>query len=88
MGIVAKGELFERYGVPHVPVLYRGPFTWDVVEYLTDGPTTLCDPDDAGPFKGREGVVVTSAEEDPIGRRIFKSVSADYLDRRNGTDSH
>ncbi|MDR3582625.1 MAG: RNA ligase family protein [Candidatus Pacebacteria bacterium] len=87
---VEKYDLLSRYQVPTVPVLYTGPFSWDVVEAYTDGPTTICDPKDAGPFKGREGVVVTCLTEprDYPGRKIYKSISADYLARKNATDSH
>lgn len=86
----AKYDLFESFQIPTVPVLYTGPFSWDVVEAYTDGPTTICDPKDAGPFKGREGVVVTCLTEprDYPGRKIYKSISADYLSRKNATDSH
>lgn len=85
-----KIELFERYGIPSVPIFYTGPFSWDMVDSLTDGPTTMCDAKDAGLFKGREGVVVTCLKEprDYPGRKIYKSVSADYLARSNATDSH
>ena len=57
---------------------------------ITDGPTKICDPKDAGKFKGREGIVIkptrerTWADKDSVNtqrRCIFKSVSADYLDR-------
>ena len=71
-------------GVPQAPVLYEGPFSPSVVAAHTDGPTTLCDASQAGRFAGREGVVVRPPTEsfDPqIGRRILKSVSADYLAR-------
>jgi len=85
-----KFNLFARHGIPFVPLIYRGPFSWDLVKHYTDGPTTMCEASDAGPFKGREGVVVTALIEptDYPGRKIYKSVSADYLARANGTDSH
>lgn len=90
LDVEEKNGLFAEYGIPSVPVLYMGPYSWNVVESLTDGPTTVCDPEDAGPFKGREGVVVTCLVEprDYPGRKIYKSVSADYLARGDGTDSH
>jgi hypothetical protein len=90
LDVEEKNGLFNQYGIPSVPVLYMGPYSWSVVESLTDGPTTMCDPKDAGPFKGREGVVVTCLVEprEYPGRKIYKSVSADYLARSNGTDSH
>ena len=90
-------SLCDRFGVETVPVLYRGPFSVTEVERQTDGPTTVCAAADAGPFGGREGIVVKPAVERfddrlvPTGSRgrvIFKSVSADYLARGGGTDAH
>ena len=76
------------YHVETVPLLYLGPFTEAVLSELTDGPTTLGDP--KASFKGREGVVVTTTEEQfyaPTGgRRIVKSVSADYMARKGALD--
>ena len=87
-------SLLERFGIEGVPVLYRGPFSWDVVEGQTYGPTTLCSSAEAGAFKGREGCVVTPVAErydatlGGAGRVILKSISADYLARKGGTDDH
>jgi hypothetical protein len=42
-------------------------------------------------FKGREGIVITPVKEQYSlrhGRLIFKSISADYLARKNPTDGH
>ena len=89
-----KAALFCRFGVESVPHLYGGPFSWGVVEEHTYGPTTMCLPDTAGRFGGREGCVVTPVVEryDPGlgggGRVILKSISADYLARKGGTDEH
>ncbi len=89
-----KAALFARFGVEMVPRLYRGPFSWEAVEEHTYGPTTLCPPEEAGRFRGREGCVVTPVEEryDPDlgggGRVILKSISADYLARKGGTEDH
>ena len=72
-------------GVPQAPVVYEGPFSAAAVAEHTDGPTTLCAAAEAGRFAGREGVVIRPPVEsfDPrVGRRILKSVSADYLARR------
>jgi len=85
--------LLDKYGVESVPVLYKGPFSLEVLEEHTNGPTTLCDEEDAGKFKGREGVVIVPIKEryeegDLNGRCILKSISADYLARKGGTDSH
>ena len=89
-----KGALFARFSVEMVPHLYRGPFSWNVLEEQTYGPTTMCSSGVAGRFPGREGCVVTPVTEryDPdlggSGRVIFKSISADYLARKGGTEEH
>jgi RNA ligase (TIGR02306 family) len=93
-----KVKLCQKYAVEMVPVLYRGPFSEAVLEQYTSGPTTMCPPDKAGKFKGREGVVVTPVverDDDPTmmasstnGRVILKSISVDYEDRKGGTDGH
>ncbi len=80
------------YNIPTVPLLYEGPYSRAILERYTHGPTVVAD---AGvvksKFKGREGVVVTALEEtfsDRMrGRLILKSVSADYLDRKNPQDN-
>lgn len=84
--------LCRRFNVEMVPELYRGPITPEIVELYTNGPTTMCAPQAAGKFKGREGIVVTPLKErfSPVlsGRLVLKSVSVDYLARKGGTDSH
>ncbi len=90
-----KLALFERFGVERVPILYRGPFRRQAVEEHVGGPTTLCPPEKAGPFKGREGIVITPARERSatMGERAFarvilKAISFEYLERRGGTEYH
>lgn len=89
-----KEALFKKYGIETAPCLYRGPFSMEVVASLTDGPTTLCPADQAGKFKGREGVVVRPVVErydaklPNFGRVILKSISVDYLARKGGTEFH
>jgi RNA ligase (TIGR02306 family) len=89
-----KAALLARFGVGPVPHLYRGPFSWEVVEEHTYGPTTLCPPEAAGKFAGREGCVVAPVRErydaalGGSGRVVLKSISADYLARKGGTDEH
>lgn len=77
----------QKHGVGTVPELYRGPFSRRIIEELTDGPTSF--PGVKAKFKGREGVVVKPLKEryEHHGRVIFKSVSADYLSRRNPQDN-
>jgi len=90
-----KVNLCSKFDVPMVPELWRGPFSHDEVNKHVSGNTCVCEPSEAGPFKGREGVVVTPVKEriakdmlatSTHGRVIFKAVSADYLARANATD--
>ncbi len=71
--------LCAQYKIPHVPPLYRGPFSLQTIEGLSCGPSQI------GGSHGREGVVVKPVIErdDPgIGRVILKYVGDDYLFRR------
>ena len=73
----AKMSLFQQFGIPTVPVLYRGPFSIEKVRELSSGQTTVI-----GATHIREGVVVAPVNErrDPtIGRVILKYVSDEYL---------
>jgi RNA ligase (TIGR02306 family) len=90
-----KSELFERFGVERVPLLYRGPFDRQAIEKHVSGPTTMCPPEKAGKFKGREGIVITPSRErlGPVGARaldriILKAISFEYLERKGGTEYH
>lgn len=72
-------------GLKRVPVLYRGPFSKEVLLQYTDGKESVTG-------KGahiREGVVVRPVKErrsDLIGRVQLKSVSEHYLLRKDGTE--
>jgi RNA ligase (TIGR02306 family) len=90
-----KVELFERFGVERVPILYRGPFSRERVEEFVSGPTTLCPPERAGKFKGREGIVISPVNERLVqtpnslfDRLILKAISFEYLERKGGTEYH
>lgn len=87
-----KRDLLGRFNVEMVPILHRGPFSRAMVEEFTDGATTMCLATDAGGFTGREGIVITPTKEEYsnvlFGRLILKSISADYLARKNATDGH
>jgi RNA ligase (TIGR02306 family) len=90
-----KVAAFARHGVESVPVLYRGTYSAAVVERHVAGPTTLCAPEKAGKFKGREGVVILAVKERAValGERFFdraalKAVSFEYLERKGGTEFH
>jgi RNA ligase (TIGR02306 family) len=62
-----------------VPVLYRGPYSHEVVQRFMDGASTV-----PGAVHIREGVVVKPVKERFCsrlnGRLILKAVSVDYLD--------
>lgn len=75
----------EALGLERVPVLYRGPFGWEVLREATTGRETVS----GMQVNIREGCVVRPVVErrdDLIGRVQLKSVSADYLLRKNGTE--
>ena len=75
----------ERNNIPMVPVLYKGKFSKEALEQYTTGKEQVSGEE----LHIREGIVVYLAKErhcDSIGRIILKSVSADYLTRKNGTE--
>jgi len=81
--------LCGAFGVELGPTLYCGPFSPDLIEQLTYGPTTVAGESSIkAKFKGREGIVITPLVEQQchIGRLILKNVSADYLDRKGAKD--
>ncbi len=75
----------ERLGLSRVPVLYRGPFSREVMQAHTDGKETVTG-------KGlhiREGIVMRPQVERRhglLGRVQLKSVSEKYLLRSNATE--
>lgn len=87
-GYVDSDELFkwcEENDVPHVPVLYRGPFNYEKAKALTEGDSVLC-PEQ----KVREGVVIKPEHEtyDHMGRKVLKLISDEYLLNKENTDFH
>lgn len=67
----------------HVPQLYVGKYYEGVLEKYTSGKSILC------PSQIREGIVIKPLVEKndiQIGRKILKSISPDYLTRKNGTE--
>jgi len=78
-----EGSLKAEFGFETVPVLYRGPFSEAAMRKYTDGKTNL------GAEHIREGIVMVPACErldSTIGRVCLKSISADYLIRKGGTE--
>jgi RNA ligase (TIGR02306 family) len=73
----------EKHNLPIVPLLYQGSFKNTNLENLTNGKSIL------NSFQIREGCVIKMWDESNdtrIGRKILKSVSPDYLLRKNGTE--
>jgi RNA ligase (TIGR02306 family) len=90
-----KFAICHKHMVEMVPVLYRGPFSNKMVYKYVSGPTLLCEPEQAGKFKGREGIVITSVKERQVvtekkvfERAALKAVSFEYQERRDGTEYH
>jgi len=76
-------EFCEQYNLPTVPVLYIGDFQENIIQKYTNGKSIIC------PKQIREGCVVKDLYEKQhkrLGRKILKSVSPDYLLRKNGTE--
>jgi hypothetical protein len=90
-------EACHEHSVDIVPgIVVEEPFSQSQVAILTSGETYLIGLDDdasiiKSKFKGREGIVITPMIEQHSdvlgGRMILKSVSADYLDRKNAQDN-
>ena len=89
-----KDRLFHQFGVAPVPVLYRGPFVRELVEAYCTGPTTVCEPAQAGKHTFREGIVIAPVRErfcpelGGSGRLVLKAINPDYLLRKDGTEYH
>jgi RNA ligase (TIGR02306 family) len=79
MPIQSMESYLKRYGIPTVPLLYKGPFSKEVLAYA-DGQEQVSGKE----LHIREGCVIRSA----IDRRILKVVSDAYYFRRNGTEFH
>ncbi len=95
LSVEDKTRFCLRFDVPMVPFLYEGPFSKAKVEEYVTGFTTICDAEKAGPFKGREGIVITTKEEKSIttekkvfNRMALKAINFDYLERKGGSEFH
>lgn len=79
----AYGYAMER-DFDFVPILYRGPFSKEIVDSQTSGPSLYC-PEE----KFIEGVVVKARYnyDDFQNKRAFKSINPDYLNT-DPTDNH
>lgn len=78
-------ELLTEFNIKRVPVLYKGPFSKEVMLKYTDGKETYSGTES----HMREGIIVEpliQRKTPEIGRVVLKSVSAAYLNRKNGTE--
>ena len=77
-------EWCYHLGLPIVPTLYVGAFESRDLKLFTEGMSTIYYPGHL-----REGCVIKSYEETNerrIGRKILKSISTEYLTRKDGTE--
>lgn len=95
MSVDEKTAACTTARIQMVPTLYRGPYTRAKVDEYISGPTTLCDPEKAGQFNGREGIVVTTVNEHSVAtekkffdRAAVKAISFEYENRQGGTEFH
>lgn len=82
-----KVAMAEQLSLKMVPIVYKGPFSREVMLEHTSGPETLS----GQKAHIREGIVVTPVEErysPDLGRVILKSVSEAYLDRKGNTTEY
>jgi RNA ligase (TIGR02306 family) len=78
-------QLMEWEDIPPARELYRGPYSKEAILAVTDGKETITGDE----MHVREGVVVKPVHDrrdDTMGRVVLKSVSADYLTRRDATE--
>lgn len=78
-------DVLAALQLPRVPVLYRGPYSPELVDQYTSGQETVS----GKSLHIREGVVfrpVTDRRNDSLGRVCLKSVSPAYLLRKGGTE--
>lgn len=81
-------ELFDtnckNFSIDMVPILYKGPYSYEKMKELTDGPETVS----GKSVNIREGVVVKTAIErrdETVGRVLLKHISEKYLTRKGNT---
>lgn len=85
VGDVELDTLVAQMGLLRAPVVYRGPFSHEVLKLHTAGKESVS----GNALHVREGVVVTPVVERidaQLGRVALKSVSDEYLLRKGGTE--
>lgn len=80
----ALAQLLDEYNIPMAPLVYRGPFSWEEMEKHVGGNSVV-----SSITQIREGIVIRpEKEENNHGRKIYKLISFDYLNRKSGTENH
>lgn len=94
-GVYLSDHIFQRacrdHNVPMVPTLAYGEFSYAMVDEFTSGGSSVGVKSlTRSKFKGREGVVIKPQYEQHSdllgGRKILKSVSVDYHQRKGAKD--
>lgn len=69
-------EIFDKFNVPHPPVVYRGPYNFELIKTLSSGNSLI-----SGANHIREGIVVQTLEGSYKyhQRLVFKCINDDYL---------
>lgn len=72
-------------GIPTVPVLYRGPFVYELMKQMAQGGSVL-----STDQKVREGIVIRPWREQTLymGRKVLKMINDTYLLDDTNTDFH
>jgi RNA ligase (TIGR02306 family) len=76
-------DFCDAYGLQIVPEIYFGRYYDGILDVYTQGKSVIC------PTQMREGIVIKMYDEGndrKIGRKILKSVSGEYLARKNGSE--
>lgn len=78
-------DIVTTFKLDAVPLLYKGPYSIDIVNQFTDGKETVSGTE----ANIREGIVIRPTIErtdNMIGRVMLKSISEKYLLRKNATE--
>lgn len=82
------------HDVPSVPILYQGPYSFEKMVELTEGPSSASSLPEDSAKNFKEGVVITACSDRQVelrgrvGRAQLKLISFAYSARKNGTEFH
>ena len=81
---ISLTQFCETLSITRVPVLYRGPYSNQIVQQLTQHTKSVFDSKQV-----REGIVIKPINERQhkyLGRVVLKSINEDYYVRKNATE--